>query len=217
MAVKIEGNYLGDWLRFESENGLSREVVTVKSGRELVMGEVIGRITKTIPTTGVAGTNTGTGTCTDVVGGAKTKVGTYKLVCIGAATNGGTFQVVDPDGATLPNATVGELYSNPQIGFKINNGGADFVVGDTFSITVTRGSGKVKAIDFAATDGSQEAAGVMIAGCDATTSDTKGLAVVRNAQIVADYLAWPTGATEDQKHEAMAQLYSKGIVAVQVA
>jgi hypothetical protein len=212
MAVQAEGNYLNDLLKWELENLQSREKVTVLSGQNLIMGEVVGKITKSIPTTGTAGTNTGGGTCTSVSGGAKTKIGKYMLVCTATATNGGTFRVVDPEGYMLPNAVVGTAYNHEQIKFILNDGTPDFVVNDSFIIEVMEGPGKVKAIDFAAVDGSQDAFGFMIGSCDASQADTEGVAIVRDAQIVADYLSWPTGATAGQKAAALAQLYDKGIV-----
>jgi len=212
MTVLVEGNYLNDLLKWEMENFQSREKVTVLSGQDLVMGEVIGKVVKSIPTGGTAGTNTGNGTCSGVSGGAKTKIGTYTLTCVATATNGGTFRVIDPDGYMLPNASVGVAYDHEQINFTINDGATDFAENDTFSIEVAEGSGKVKAVDFDAVDGSQDAFGFMIAGCDASLADVEGVAVVRDAQIVADYLSWPESATNGQKAAALDQFYDKGIV-----
>lgn len=97
--------------------------------------------TKTVPTEGTAdGGNTGNGTCTAVSGGAKVKSGTYKLECIDASVSGSeVFQVSDPEGSTLPPATVGVAYVNEQILFTLNDGSTDFVVGDSFTVPVTSG------------------------------------------------------------------------------
>ena len=45
MALKTEGNYVGDWLKFEAENLYSREEVTIVSGQVLKTGHVVGKIT----------------------------------------------------------------------------------------------------------------------------------------------------------------------------
>ena len=74
-------------------------------------------------------------------------------------------------------------------------------------------SGKVKALDTAAADGSEIAVGVLIAPQDALSGDqTDGLMVSRHA-IVADHaLAWPAGITAQQKATAISQLKALGIL-----
>jgi hypothetical protein len=296
-TVLIEGNYLNDLLKWEMENYHSREQVTVLAGQDLVMGSVIGKIkTGSVPTTGTAGTNTGTGTCVSVTGGAKTKVGVYTLRCVGVAANGGIFSVRDPDGEALPDAVMG-AYSNPAINFTLTDGATDFALGDTFTITVPAGSGKVRELNLTGIDGSEDAYGILTAGADTNDStqkqvaytsggtaelqpgmvvtgetsgataqvvsltltsgtwtagtaagvlildnqvgtfqsenlnataqvnictiganpsaynpDRQAVAIVRDAQIVADYLTWPTGASDAQKAAALVQLANAGIV-----
>src|SRR5512142_2224348 len=47
MAVQSEGNYLGDWLKFEAGNLYSRDEVVVASGQNLKTGTVVGIVTAT--------------------------------------------------------------------------------------------------------------------------------------------------------------------------
>lgn len=126
--------------------------------------------------------------------------------------NLGTFSVTAPNGESLPPATADSAYTNNQINFTINDGDTDFAAGDSFTIVVAAGSGKVTEIDFTAVDGSQAAAGFVIADYDASSGDVSGVAVVRDAVIVADNLVWPDGATSDQKAAALAELKLLGIV-----
>lgn len=132
-----------------------------------------------------------------------------------AAHNSGIFSVADPDGNALPDAVTGTEYSNPQINFTINDGSPDFAVGDTFTIEVTEGSGSIRALNPAAVDGSQEACGFVIDDYDASDQAVSGVAIVRDAVIVAADLVWPTmdpAITDDQKAAALAQLAARGIV-----
>ena len=69
----------------------------------------------------------------------------------------------------------------------------------------------------AAVDGSQNAAGIMMAACGASAGEVKGVAFVRNVYIIPDNLVWPVGITETQKSIALAQLDAKGIVACEEA
>ena len=296
-TVITEGTYLNDLLKFEMDNYHSREQVTVLAGQDLIMGSVIGKIkVGPVPTTGTAGTNTGAVTCTGVTGGNKTKVGVYTLRCVTVVASGGVFSVKDPDGEALPEANVTVAYTNPAINFLLNDVGADAALGDTFTITVPVGSGKVKELNLAGIDGSEDAFGILIAGAGTTVTqkqiaytsggvtellagetltgstsaataqvvsftltsgtfaagtaagvlvvdnqvgtfqsenlnsanqadictigadtavyypDREAVAIVRDAQIVADYLTWPTGASVAQKAAALVQLRNNGIV-----
>lgn len=213
-AVYTEGNYLSDVIQSEGADGISREKVTVLSGQNLLIGAVLGKITKTCPAIGTADPgNTGNGTCTDVTMGAKAKIGTYTLQCTATAANAGTFEVRDPDDNLLPPATVGVAYGSSQINFTLNDGAVDFIVGDIFEIDVTDGSGKVKALTPAAVDGSQDAYGILGASVDASGGDLPGFAIVRIAVAKDAGLVWPGGITAAQKAAALAQLEAKHIVA----
>lgn len=70
--------------------------------------------------------------------------------------NGGLFSVVDPDGASLVNATVGTPY-NGAINFTINDGTADFAVEDKFTIAVAAVADLAVPADSTKYDGRQDA------------------------------------------------------------
>ena len=216
--VLNEGNYLGDIVKQEAEGRYSREAVIVLAGagaaRVLEIGSVLGRIAKGAATVAAVAGNTGNGAAGAATLGAKAKTGAYTLTCITAVANGGVFKVEDPDGYRLAkDLTVAVAYLSDHINLTIADGAADFVVGDKFTVTVAAGNGKVKAIDFTALDGSQQAAGLLIAKVTAPSGvDTQGVAIVRDAVIAASKLAWPAGATSDQKTAACAQLKALGII-----
>ncbi len=217
MTTSTESNYLSDWLVYELENKQSRELVTVAQNETLVMGEVCGKVTKSTPTTGTKAEGvTGGGTCTAVTAGDGAVIGTYTLECTvvadASAGTGAIFKVINPDGNALPDAEADVAYTNDQINFTINTSGAAYIVGDSFTIAVAAGSGQVKAINFSGVDGTQDAYGIAIDAYGNTTATEDGVLIVRDAQIVADYLTWPNGATTDQKSAALAQLKENGIV-----
>ena len=84
----------------------------------------------------VAG-NTGAGTITAApVTGAGVKIGIYSLVCSAVAVGGGKFRVEDPDGVVVGTAAVGVEFTK-QLTFTIAAAGADFIIGDAFTITVS--------------------------------------------------------------------------------
>jgi hypothetical protein len=217
MPVLNESKRLGDWLKWEEENQYSRDIVTILAGsgseRALLTGMVLGRITKGAASAAAAAGNTGSGTITAApTVGAAAKPGVYRVVCIEPATDGGKFAVEDPDGVLIGVATVGTPFST-HLTFTIADGATDFAAGDSFTITVAAGSGKAKQIDFAATDGSDVACGLLALDSAAPDgADLSAVAVTRNAIVAANGITWPAGATTNQKNAAIAQLQSLGIL-----
>jgi len=161
---------------------------------------------------------TGDGTMSAVSMGPQAQHGTYQVKCVEAITNGGRFSVTAPDGTALPELTLSAgtgnttAYANDQINFSITDGSTDFAAGDYFNIVVGAGSGKVKEINFSGVDGSQKAYGFVIAAYDASAGDVEGVAIVRDALIDEDNLAWPSTATTAQIATAMVQLAARGIL-----
>ena len=177
-TLSREGYSLGDVLRYEEIDKMSRDEVTVLAGQVLVVGEVLGRVTAgTCPTEGTAGgTNTGNGTCTGVTAGVDVKVGIYTARCVKVVTNLGDFELSDPDGNLIGIVTTGTAFSHHQINLTINDGGTDFVLEDTFTITVPAGGLQVREINFSGVDGTAHAMGLSWAAYDASAPGTRTLA-----------------------------------------
>lgn len=220
MTVLSEGNNFRDIVRYEGDNAgrLSRIVVTVVSGLNLLMGMVLGMITKSTPTTGTAAAgNTGGGTVGSVTAGAKAKIGEYQIKCVAytASPLAATFEVTDPDGVRLPDASLA-AYVSDAINFDIADGSPDIAVGDIWTITIVKGSEQVKGITPGAVDGTQDAYGILTADCDATLAAKEAVAVYKDAVIIEANLVWPVyspAITTPQKAVAVDQLKAKGIVA----
>ncbi len=198
MTTLSEDNYFRDGVRSELDEAgrFSRELVTVASGQTLAVLEVIGKVlVGACPTTGTAGgTNTGAGTCTSVTKGTKAKAGIYTLTCIHAVAGYGMFAVVDPDGIQIGVANVGTAFASDIINFTLNDSSPDFALGDSFTITIAAGSGQVKALDDGqdATDGTNDAYGIMVNAVDASGGALSGVAIVRDAVVIPANLVWPT-------------------------
>lgn len=138
MALTEMGHAGGFILR---DSPRSRDNVIVASGQNLKAGQVVARINKgvggmAIPT--VVGT--GNGTMTALYAGPDIESGNYVVKCKTAAANGGVFSVTSPSGKILPDATVGTPYRSRHLNFLLNDGSADFVVNDTFTVAVAAGT-----------------------------------------------------------------------------
>lgn len=75
-------------------------------------------------------------------------------------------------------------------------------------------SGLYKPLDLAATDGSQNAAGILVHGRDALAgADTRRApAIVRHADANGHKLVWPAGITVNQRKAAEAQLAALSVL-----
>ena len=173
----------GEFLISEGNGNISREEITVLSGEDLVAGTVLGKVTNAGATAAAAAGNTGDGAMGAITVSTGAKAGVYKLTFIEPGTNVGTFIVEDPDGINVGTGVVATAFSGGGLAFTLADGAADFISGDSLDITVAAGSGKYVAYDDTATDGSEVAAGILYADCDATSGDTIATAVVRDAEV----------------------------------
>jgi len=219
MAVQVQAFNQGDWLKWEQgDHRFSRDEVVLAAGQaNILTGTVLGQQTLTgdLVTVVPAGTNTGKGVLTldaasPLLAGAQ--AGAYVAKCTVAAANGGTFQVFDPRGVSLGTIAVGATFAT-QVKFVIADGAPDFVVGDQFSIEVGPiAPATVVALNLAASDGSQNAAGVLLYNTDAAAGAVKTTMIAREAVLSSYGLTWPAGITEAQMDAAVAQLAAKGIL-----
>ena len=140
----------------------------------------------------VAGTNTGNGTLgTLTAQGYAAKPGAHLLEMLSATT----FVVYDPAGVTTGHGTTGIAYKSGGLAFTLTPGGTPFAAGDYFSITVSPGSGKYRVWTPGAADGSNVVAGILFSTKDATLADKPCAVVVRQAEVNASELVWPSGAS----------------------
>lgn len=134
------------------------EGVTLLAGSgTLKRGTVLAKITKAIASD--HGTNAGNGTISLVTLGKAAKLGVYKITCITKAT-AAVFNVIEPDGFRLADALAGTAYAGP-VNFTLTQGGTVFEVGDSFTVTVSAGSGKCVIVDSSKVDGSQNPYGLL--------------------------------------------------------
>lgn len=74
-------------------------------------------------------------------------------------------------------------------------------------------SGAYAAYDPEATDGSEEVAGILYAGIDASEGAAAAVIIRRDAEVIEDHLTWFDAATEGQITTGIAALAALGIIA----
>ena len=79
-------------------------------------------------------------------------------------------------------------------------------------VGVITASGKVTQLAPGASDGSQNAAGVLLNAVDATAGDQPGVIVARHAICSDKGLIWPASITGPQKATAISQLKALGVL-----
>lgn len=218
---------LGNVLKyeFEREMGFCRKAVTAyESGaKTYTPGTVLGKTLVSGSAAAVAGgANTGNGTMGSITVSSHAKVGQYVLRITVASSNAGAFELLNSNGSVVGTGNVASAFVGAGLAFTLADGAADFIVGDTFVITVT-GTEKYKILENTASDGSAAFAGIYIGasnglGIDtsvAATTDTTVLILERGPALVAKE-GLTLGAsinTAAEKAALYAQMAAVGIIA----
>jgi hypothetical protein len=121
-------------------------------------------------------------------------------------TSGGTYEIVPGDTVTgATSAATARVVA-------VSLSGGTWAGGDaagTLTVDTHSGTFVAENLNVGANLNVATIAGAMSA---VAATDQDGVAIVRDAEIVSDYLVWPSGATAAQKTAALAQLADKGIV-----
>ena len=212
MTELVEKLHAAGFMISEANGNRSRDNGILLSGQNLNAGAVLGKTVTAGTITGAAAAgNTGNGTITALTVGGGAKEGVYKVTIVEPVAAAGEFVVEDPDGKTIGNGTVAVGFTGA-INFTVNDGAVDWAAGDQFNITVSQLTTKYKVLAPAGTDGSQFAAGILLADVNATAADQACAVITRHAEVNGNELAYPGGITAAEKSVAIAQLQAAGIM-----
>lgn len=155
-------------------------------GFNITVAATVGRPTATAA---ALGTNTGNSTASAVtVTGYAPQAGVHVLTILEPGANVGEFEVVGPDGVSLGNGVVATAFSGGGLSFTLADGSTDFAAGDQFAITVAAGSGKYRAQNDAAVDGSQVAVAVLGYALSDLNADAKVLVFTNDCEVIGNRL-----------------------------
>jgi len=212
MTELAEKLHAAGFLISEANGSRSRDNGILVSGQNLGAGAVLGRTATagTIAAAAAAG-NTGNGTMGTLSVGGGAKVGDYKVIIVEPAANAGVFEVIDPEGVLVGRGNVASAFAG-DVNFTLADGATDFISGDLFTLTVSQLTTKYKVLAPAATDGTQRAAGILLADTDASAADKACAVISRQAEVNGNELVYPGGITATQKDVAIAQLQAAGVM-----
>ncbi|WP_376957732.1 head decoration protein [Azospirillum sp. A26] len=206
-----EGIGTGEFILSEAQGYRSRETITLEGGSKYVAGSVLGKVTVGAAAAAAKVGNAGNGTVGTITVGAA-KPGVYVVTFIEPATNGGAFQMEDPDGVNAGTGAVGAAFTGGGLTFTIADGAADFAAGDQFKIVVAAGSNRLKLWNPANIDGSETAVAVLYDNVDATAGHRPAVIFARDCEVNGQLLTFFSGATDNQKAAAAAQLAALGTI-----
>lgn len=215
MTIKTMGKRAFGFLLTEGPGSISRDEGELALNQSVQPGELLAILAKTSAVTvnvAARAGNTGNGVLTlaSPAYTAKLKPGNYAAVCITAVANGGVFRL-ERDGQEVETKAVGANFVK-EAKFAIADGSVDFAVGDAFDFFVDFGEGddggeQYVAFDPTATNGAEvpKAVNCLMATTDGST--TRRIVTIRRiAEVMGDYIAWPPGITDAQKHKAVRDL-----------
>jgi hypothetical protein len=148
----------------------------------------------------------GTGVIASVALSAGVKPGVYTVTMVEEGTAVGTYVVEDPDGVLVGTGVVAAAFTGGGLTFTVPDGTPDFKAGEGFTITVLPGSGEYTALNLAAANGANVAAGILYAPVDATDAPTPCCVNNWDTDVNGDEIVWPTAITAAQIATATAQL-----------
>jgi len=188
-----------------------------------VEGTILARKEVADAVTVAAGTNTGDGTvtlATVAAGEIVPKVGAYTLTVIEAVANGGIFNLADPDGNIVAGylqmtagAGAATAFTAAGLNFTITDGATDFVVGDSFTLTVAA-DGKMVIYATAGAGGAQVPKAVLTYDITQTGAADVAIRQMVSGQVRREKLVIDAGGTVTDA--IVEQLRDFGIVAVSV-
>lgn len=185
--------YLPDQL-IAGDLKLVTDTVTLTGAAALARGAVLGPVVTAATAVAAAGTNTGNGVMGAVTAAGLAQEGVYQLRLTKAVANAGDFEVIDPRGVLVGVGSVGVAYNAGGLSFTLADGATDFVVGDTFAITVSALTTKYKLSTAAATDGSEVPEVILADAADPSGGDVS-VGVYRMGEVNARSLVLGAGHT----------------------
>lgn len=211
-AVLQTRKQVTDFLKWEEDDRFSRDNVVIALGQNLKIGAVVGRIGTGAAKSAARAGNVGNGVFGAITVAAGVPPGVYRADVLTAAANGGTFEVRDPYSNIVGTGAIGTAFNAGGLGFTIADGSTDFAVGDSFNINVDDGAGTVAEFTPGASDGTQNAIGIVTDNYDATNVALDGAIVTRHAKIIFSGLVWKSGVTAAQKAAALTQLQVRNVL-----
>ncbi len=211
-----EGRHPGEFIINEDPGTRSREAVEIAASQTIAPNAVLAKkavVADVVATPSAAAGNTGDATIAMTSPELTTKVkdGRYKGVAVTATT----VRWEDPDGKELGVSTHGSAFAKGGIKFTITAGSTPNVAGDEFYVDVAADAADFEYVAYNqdGTDGSEVVAGIAIYGVTTGSGETaKIAAIVRNAEVNGNCIAWPSDIEAAEKVNGEQALGALGII-----
>jgi hypothetical protein len=183
----------------------------VSNGGTMTLGD---RYTVTVTAAGtpVVVGGTGNGVISAITLGKRAQLGAYTVINRAVVANGGDFEVLAPDGTSIGRFLMGTAstgtasFVSDHVNFTLSDD-TDYILGNYFRIIVAGyTSPTANWWDPTAVDGTQIAAGILLAPVDATSAAQLATMAYRDMTAYQNLLRWKSTVTSGQKAEAYRQL-----------
>jgi hypothetical protein len=222
MTTLTENPRDGEFIVSEAPGTRSRAGILLTGSALVKAGSVLGKVETGTPTAtagtpfSAGGGTVGNGVVSAVSADARAMAGDWLVEIVGAAGATAAFKVVRPDGSVDGEGAVGTAYNGTNsINVTIADGSTDWGPNMFIPINVAYLDGesipKHEFYDQDGTDGSEVAAGILFGAQTGTAGGADAVAVVRDAEVNADLLTWPSDITADEKALAIGQLAALNI------
>ena len=217
MSTLTEGRRPGEFIMNEDPGTRSREALVIAESQTIEPNSLLGKkavVADVVATASADAANTassGTIAMTAPEIGTKVKDGRYT----GIATAATKVEWTDPDGKPIGVSTHGAAFTGGGIKFTITAGGTPNVQGDKFYVDVAADNEDFQyvAYDQDGTDGSETISGIAIYGVTTGAGETaKIAAIVRNAEVNGNSVAWPSDLTAAERANAEQALAALDII-----
>lgn len=206
----------GGFLVSEANGHQSRDAITLTGGAPVLAGTVLGLVGapgggEPVASVVAGPDNVGDGTLSVLSPPqADAPEGIYSIVFTSATR----FNLSGPGELAERGLQPAQQITANGMTFTVTPGETKFAAGDSFEIQygATGTAGAWCAWNPAASDGSQNAAGILYGTRDATQGDVDAVAITRAAEVNSTELIWPPDATSAQIAAATAQLKTAGIL-----
>lgn len=200
------------------------DIINFTGADTLVPGTIMARRNVVTAITPVAGSNTGTGTCTSAAvadGPIVPVAGTYTLTCIAAVSHGGIFKLTGPSGNVIANylpmtagAGVATTFDVGGLTFVLTDASTDFIVGDSFTLPVVA-LNKLVPFSPSGVGGAQYPVCVLNETVVATGASDKPCRPIKQGQVrFSELVIDADGDNSNVTRLILDQLQSMGIVAI---
>ena len=214
MPTLNEGRHPGEFVMTEANGSRSRESLKIAASQTILAGGLLAAsaIAADVVATPTADAGNTASSGTIAMEAPAVTAGVKDGRYIGVATAATKVEWSDPDGIKIGTSTHGTPFTKGGISLTITAGGTPNVAGDRFYVDVAADAEDFEHVAFDP-DAALPIAGIAIYPATTGSGESAEIAaIVRDAEVNGNCIAWPDGITAAKKANATQELADRGII-----